>query len=171
MPAGSEPDRRYRDRSTASSSLLNPSMRPASSILDSITATLTILLSNITASLLPILASVKRPKRLPPSGDRVKLVSHLRMSPWLGGARLGLGKLGIERQHAALLGEGRFAAGERSILDFGDFQDGRRADQLLDPRRIVHARQLHQYLVLIARPPVLLHRRLDRKSEEHTSEL
>src|ERR1700682_5405302 len=43
-------------------------------------ATLTILLSNTTASRLPTLASVKRPKRLPPSCERVKLVSHLRNS-------------------------------------------------------------------------------------------
>ena len=47
-----------------------------------IVATLTIWLSSTTASRLPMLASVKRPKRLPPSGERVKLVSHLRNSSW-----------------------------------------------------------------------------------------
>src|ERR1700694_5997760 len=43
-------------------------------------ATLTMLLSNTTASRLPTLASVERRKRLPPSCERVKLVSHLRNS-------------------------------------------------------------------------------------------
>ena len=44
----------------------------------SMVATLTICLSRTTASLFPMLASVNLPKRLPPSGDSVKLVSHSR---------------------------------------------------------------------------------------------
>src|ERR1035438_4430309 len=51
-PAGSEPDRRYRDRSVASSSLPRPMMRPESSILSLMVATLTIWLSRITVALL-----------------------------------------------------------------------------------------------------------------------
>src|ERR1035437_4936564 len=93
-----------------------------------------------------------------PAGDYRGLTDQVPLLAFLGAARLGLAHLGIQRQHAAMLREDRFAAGERPVLDFGNFQNGRRADQFLDARRIVHARQLYQYLVLIARPPVLLHR-------------
>ena len=92
------------------------------------------------------------------AGDHRGLTHQVPLLAFLGAARLGLGHLGIQRQHAAMLREDRFAAGERPVLDFGNFQNGRRADQFLDARRIVDAGQLHQYLVLIARPPVLLHR-------------
>ena len=51
-----------------------------------------------------------------------------------------------------MLRQARFAAGEGPVLHVGDLQDGRGADQFLDARRIVHARQLHQDLVL-DRPP------------------
>src|ERR1035438_4666749 len=74
----------------------------------------------------------------------------------LGTTRFGANQFGSEGQNAALLGQRSFLAREWTFLDVADFQHGGRADQFLGARRIVHAGQLHQHLVLGAGLTVLL---------------
>ena len=63
----------------------------------------------------------------------------------------------FERKNAALLRQRGISAGIRAFLHVVDFEHGRGADQFLDARRIVHAGQLHQDLVIGAGAAVLLH--------------
>ena len=46
---------------------------------------------------------------------------------------------------------------KRSIFDLYDFEDSRGADDLLDARRVVDARQLHQNAIVGVGAPFLLH--------------
>ena len=130
-------------------------------------------MSSTTARRLPILAPVNFSKRRAPSCERVKLVSQrpgesasvparaLRMScPVITGVRLTryqppeplpapagqFENLGVERQNAALGAPALLPCVFHGPSFFTStiFELGGGADELLDVRRVVHARQLHQ---------------------------
>ena len=91
------------------------------------------------------------------AADNGVLANQIPLLAFTAAARLHLHQLGVERQNAALLRQRRFAAGIRTILHVVDLEHSRGADQFPDARGIVHARQLHQNLVIGAGVAVLLH--------------